>query len=151
METDGLTTANWLTLRLAFDSATLVLIWLVELVIYPVYTYLAGADFRRWHPLYTRRVTYVVLPLMVGQLALYAYCVFLNFSPVAILNLTFVLVIWAITFFAAVPLHTELDQAIDHRSTAARLGRVNRWRTALWTGVWLHTTAEFVYRIIYPG
>ncbi|MEL7161763.1 MAG: hypothetical protein AAFN92_13465, partial [Bacteroidota bacterium] len=73
MAADLLDARTLLGLRLAVDTAALVLIWLVQLVIYPAFLYYAEADFRGWHPVYTQRVTYVVLPVMLAQLALYAY------------------------------------------------------------------------------
>ncbi|MEL6803956.1 MAG: hypothetical protein AAFO91_09270, partial [Bacteroidota bacterium] len=58
--------AGW-QLRLVFDSAALVLIWLVQLVIYPSFLYMDKQDFLVWHPIYTRKVTWVVMPIMLGK------------------------------------------------------------------------------------
>ena len=60
-------------LRLAFDTGMLALIWLVQLIIYPGLAMYNDVNLRIWHPIYTKRVTLVVLPLMFGQLILSAY------------------------------------------------------------------------------
>lgn len=128
-------------LRLAVDTAALVLIWLVQLVIYPVFTYLGREDFRRWHPLYTRRVTLVVLPIMLSQVAIYGWLMLTGFQWDVVLNALLVAAAWAITFLGAVPLHAALDAAnlVDHRDMALRLNRVNAWRVRVWTLVWVVT------------
>lgn len=139
MATDFLDPTTQLALRMTFDTAALVLIWLVQLVIYPVFLELAAADFRRWHPVYTRRVTYVVLPVMFGQAILYAYLVFAAPGWEVVLNGLLVVAMWAVTFLTAVPLHAALDGPEEHLPLAKRLLAVNWWRTAGWTLIWLIT------------
>jgi hypothetical protein len=48
----------------------IVLIWLVQLVIYPAFASIAPERFARWHARYTRTVTWIVAPLMLGQAGL---------------------------------------------------------------------------------
>lgn len=139
MATDFPTADHLLSLRLVFDTAAVVLIWLVQLVIYPAFSRFTGPAFRVWHPVYTRRVTYVVLPIMLGQLALYVYLVAQQAVPVTVLNLGLIGVAWALTFFGAVPIHRRLDGPEDHLPAVKRLLRVNAARTAVWTIVWGHT------------
>lgn len=148
MATDLLDPTAQLALRLTFDTAALVLIWLVQMVIYPVFLEMAAADFRRWHPVYTRRVTCVVLPIMCGQAILYAYLVFTAPGWDVMLNGTLVVAMWIITFLTAVPLHTALDGPEEHLPLAKRLIAVNWWRTAGWTLIWgitvLHASGQMV-------
>ena len=118
------------------DTAALVLIWLVQLVIYPAFLHFHTEDFKRWHLVYTQRVTYVVLPVMLGQLALYCWLLLTALAWDVALNTTLVLIVWVITFFRAVPLHGALDTEADHLLPSARLLVVNWWRTGLWTVVW---------------
>lgn len=128
-----------LVLRLVFDTAALVLIWLVQLVIYPAYAYYPNADFRRWHPVYTRRVTLVVMPIMLGQVAVYLYALWCCPTWDVWTNASLISTVWAVTFFGAVPLHGKLDQAEDHLPPSTQLQRVNTSRTVLWTTVWVLT------------
>lgn len=136
-------------LRLTFDTATLVLIWLVQLVVYPVFRELTGTDFRRWHPVYTRRVTYVVLPIMLGQAALYAFLLLTAPRADVVVNLLLVVAMWAITFFRAVPLHAALDGPAEHRPLTEQLLRANAYRTAGWTMVWGVTVWRSVGAVVF--
>ncbi len=120
-----------------FDTAALVLIWLVQLVIYPAFLHFRNEDFKRWHLIYTRRVTCVVMPVMLGQLALYAWLLLTGPTWDVLLNSVLIFFTWAITFFRAVPLHGALDVDEDHLPLSARLLVVNWWRTGLWTAVWI--------------
>lgn len=140
MEIDGLTLFS---ARLITDTAALVLIWLVQLVIYPAFLHFQRAGFTVWHRAYTRRVTYVVLPIMLSQLGVYAYLLFHDFGLLLGVNTALILLVWTITFFRAVPLHGALDVAEDHLPLAAQLVAVNWWRTALWTTVWVVTLITF--------
>jgi len=131
------------TLRLLFDTAAVVLIWLVQLVIYPAFLHFQLETFRVWHPIYTRRVTFVVMPIMLGQLAVYAY-LFLNATGWDVgFNLALTLGAWMITFFQAIPLHSALDDTDDHLALSAKLVALNWWRTALWTTIWLVSLLVF--------
>ncbi len=138
--------AQLMALRLLFDTAALVLIWLVQLVIYPAFLHYHREGFRVWHPVYTRRVTYVVMPIMLGQLALYGWLVYLDGRWDLFLNLALVLVAWAITFLRAVPLHGALDAEAEHLPLVEKLIAVNWWRTGLWTLVWGITIGELLLR-----
>lgn len=144
MATDLLSETTALNLRLVFDTAALVLIWLVQLVIYPVFIELERTPFRRWHPVYTRRVSYAVMPIMLGQAGLYAWLTVTGASWWMISNALLVGLMWAITFFRAVPLHAALDGEEEHLPLAQELLRVNWWRTAGWSLVWGLTMIDCV-------
>lgn len=143
MATDFLDPATQSVLRIAFDTAALVLIWLVQLVIYPVFLEMEDAGFRRWHPVYTRRVTYVVMPIMLGQAALYAGLVITAPTLEVLLNGALVVAMWIVTFLTAVPLHAALDGPDEHLPLATRLLAVNWWRTAGWSVIWGVTVAGY--------
>ncbi|MEM6768990.1 MAG: hypothetical protein AAF597_00275 [Bacteroidota bacterium] len=142
MELDGVT-----VFRLAADTAALVLIWLVQLVIYPAFLYASTTDFQSWHPIYTSRVTLVVMPIMLSQLGLYGYLALINPSWDVWAGLVLVTLVWFITFWWAVPLHGQLDQSNDHLPLATQLIAVNWWRTALWSLVWGLTVVMVLMRL----
>jgi len=48
--------------RVAVDFGMLILIWLVQLIIYPSFQYSARESFIQWHEKYTGLITLVVLP-----------------------------------------------------------------------------------------
>ncbi|MEJ7637421.1 MAG: hypothetical protein WKF75_05360 [Singulisphaera sp.] len=58
-----------------------VLIWLVQVIIYPAFAEISPDRFVSWHAGYTRAVTWVVAPLMLGQVALLAWLAFVRPSP----------------------------------------------------------------------
>ncbi len=136
MEVDGLTL---IAARLVTDTAALVLIWLVQLVIYPAFLHFQKAGFAIWHRAYTRKVTYVVMPIMLSQVLVYGYTLYYDTSVLLALSTTMIAIAWAITFLRAVPLHGKLDLEKDHLPLAAQLVSVNWWRTILWSAVWLIT------------
>ena len=131
-----------ITLRLVVDTAALTLIWLVQLVIYPAFLHFQRAGFRVWHQAYTKQVTLVVMPIMLGQLAAYAYLLLSDQYWQLVVNMVLILLAWAVTFFRAVPLHGLLDREEDHLPLSAQLVSVNWWRTILWSMVWVVSILE---------
>lgn len=124
-------------LRLAFDTGILTLIWLVQLVIYPGLTRYSQSNLKSWHPIYSKRVTYVVLPLMLGQLVLSIYHAIIYLHPADIVHLVLILSAWAITFFKAVPLHQSIEDSNEGLETAIKLKDINKSRTAVWSITWI--------------
>ena len=114
----------------------LVVLWLVQLVIYPSFLRIEPGQLMVWHQVYTFRVSFVIIPLMLAQLAL---AVAAALSDTAIwldrLVLALVLVGWALTFFVSVPLHRRIDKGDLDLSTRQALIRTNWPRTILWTGI----------------
>jgi hypothetical protein len=120
-------------LKLLFDTSLFILIWMIQLVVYPSFLYFKELDFKRWHSSYTGRITMIVLPLMMGQFVLYARSMLLDFSSYNTAMLLAVLSIWGITFFVSVPLHQDLDQRKDSLASRMKLVKTNWMRTAIWT------------------
>ena len=56
-------------IRLLLDFGLMVLIWIVQLVIYPGLCYYKNEDLGKWHKIYTQRIGVIVGPLMIAQLA----------------------------------------------------------------------------------
>jgi len=125
------------SIALAFDTGVLTLIWLVQLVIYPSFLYYGKAELKRWHTVYTRRVSMVVLPLMIGQLGTAIYLVASSVDLISILHLLSILIAWIVTFLVAVPLHNAIDDDESLRKHVIRLIRANRYRTIAWTITWV--------------
>ena len=119
-------------LQIIVDFGLVVLTWLVQLVIYPSFLYYQKTDLDRWHPIYTKGITWVVLPLMVTQLFVSIYQCSISPDMYSIIYLLFVSTTWLVTFIWAVPLHS----AIENDSTPdilKRLVQVHTYRTVLWT------------------
>ncbi|TAI49803.1 hypothetical protein EW142_02110 [Flagellimonas allohymeniacidonis] len=128
--------------NLIFDSGTLVLVWLVQLVIYPSFAYYQKNDLIRWHRSYTKRVTYVVLPLMLGQLILCFFSIYLEVNIATLARLVMVLALWLTTFMVFVPLHSKIEESHQTDTIITKLKMKNWLRTALWTLLFLINFAD---------
>lgn len=131
-----------------FHFGLVVLIWLVQLVIYPSLRYADPQTFQVWHRRYTDRVSFVVVPLMIGQLGLATLRVGLQWNAPetmqlpAILVLTIIVGCWAATFLVSVPIHTELQERGWVPALIDQLIVTNWIRTGLWNAVFL---IDFLY------
>ncbi len=123
---------NLLLFRLLVDFGLVVLILLVQLIIYPSFTQMSAKDLKRWHPKYTRRITVVVLPLMLSQAILVSIQFINTFSYNTVISLLIVIALWALTFLQAVPLHSKIDRISNPIPPAKELVKVNRVRLFLW-------------------
>ena len=125
--------------QIATDLGVVVLIWLVQLVIYPSFMYYSRENLLRWHGRYTSAVTVVVMPLMLTQLALSGLVAYRQYCMWSVLHLSLVLCMWGITFLRAVPLHAKIDDSDEPHTAALQLVKVNWWRTLGWSTVFLIT------------
>ena len=115
------------------DFGMCVVLWLVQLVIYPSFLRVDSSDLLSWHKAYTFRVSFVILPLMFGQLVLVILSVREDPSILEWLAFVFVLVCWILTFFVSVPLHRKIEQNDMTRETRQKLIMTNWPRTILWS------------------
>ncbi|MEM1336624.1 MAG: hypothetical protein AAGF96_02685 [Bacteroidota bacterium] len=120
-------------LALVCDTGCLVLIWLVQRVIYPSFQFYNYQQLQQWHKKYTGLVTWIVLPLMVGQLVFAIRIVITYPYGIAIAKLLLVLGTWVMTFVIFVPLHRALETAIEQQVIVKKLVRKNWSRTIVWT------------------
>jgi DMSO reductase anchor subunit len=118
---------------LMVNASLMVLIWIVQLVVYPGFNYSSEADIKRWHPLYTVKITYIVLPLMVSQLGVCIYSVVHIASWQNLLLLALVVATWGVTFVVSVPLHAAIDRVADSTQARKKLVQTNWIRTIIWT------------------
>jgi hypothetical protein len=110
-----------------------VLIWLVQIIIYPAFAEIEPDRFARWHAGYTRAVTCIVAPLMLAQVALLAWLAIVRPRPRVLLAAGLVAVAWVATFALAVPAHDQLQANGLDRAVVARLVTGNWVRTVAWT------------------
>ena len=115
------------------------LIWFVQIVHYPLFARAAESGDRVWigyERAHQTRTTVVVMPLMLTELATAAWLALSR--PVGVDaglllgGLALLGVVWAATFFVAVPLHHRLSRGFDARAHRA-LVLTNWIRTAAWT------------------
>jgi hypothetical protein len=130
-------------IRLSVDSGLFVLIWLVQVIIYPSFSYIDPAKLDHWHQQYTRKILYFVGPLLFVQTAVIALQVL--FDPLVYMVDGLLLGgIWINTFFIAIPIHNAIDRGESLDKNILKLLRVNRWRAFLWTALLLLSVVRAV-------
>ena len=115
------------------DFGLLVLIWMVQLVVYPSFLHFREEDLLKWHSIYTGKIALLVIPLMLAQLILYMYKVITDPTLVHIIAIIIIAAIWALTFFVAVPLHDCINSGREVYNSSRKLVRINWFRTVFWT------------------
>jgi len=111
-------------------------IWMVQIVHYPLFAKVGAEDFGSYHTDHTRLISFVVLPLMIIEAGT---AVILAVQPprgvpswAAWTGLALVGLIWATTFLHSVPRHGLLAHGFDPR-VHAELVAGNWVRTLGWT------------------
>jgi len=112
------------------------LIWTVQLVHYPTFHYVDEARFRAFEAFHQRRISCVVLPLMMAEALTSLLLPWLSpdfvSKPLAFLGLAMVALAWLSTFLLQVPLHTALSSGFS-ADAARRLVTTNWVRTIAWS------------------
>lgn len=114
------------------------LIWVIQLVHYPSFHYIANLSSlqsNNFHQFHSSRISYIVIPLMLTELTtgiLLAFKANSEFLSWQSLNLFIIILIWATTFFIQVPHHNDLARSFTRPEVEA-LVKYNWIRTALWT------------------
>jgi hypothetical protein len=114
------------------------LIWTVQLVHYPGFHFVKETEALRFHEFHSSRITIVVLPLMVLELACAVLLLKQRFGTQDLwcwINLGTVLAVWVATFSVSVPIHNKLGVDASSWTTAVikTLVDTNWIRTVLWT------------------
>jgi len=125
------------------DFGLVVLIWLVQLIIYPSLLYYSEKDLGKWHDKYTSLISGFVIPMMIVQVSYHAYLLIINPNIIYVINFGSIIAIWAVTFFYAIPLHGNIAQGKYIRASLEKLIKINWYRTALWTQIFI------IYLLIY--
>lgn len=114
-----------------------VILWLVQLVIYPSFLVCDLSKLAEWHRAYTRRVGWVIIPIMFIQLPLLAWLNYQAPSGANLAALICVMACWGLTFGVSVPLHRKMDRGDTSSKTVQCLIRTNWPRTILWTAAFV--------------
>jgi len=112
-------------------------IWIVQAVHYPLFAAVGSDSFARYAAKHQRRITLVVAPLMIVELAT-AVALVAGMAPpgiplwMPISGLVLVGIVWISTAFVQVPLHRALGDRFDE-AVHARLVATNWIRTSAWS------------------
>ena len=108
-------------------------IWTIQIVHYPSFHYIDKLSFTNFHNFHERRISIIVMPLMLIELitsiALYIHNMW---SIIFALNLLIVGLIWCSTFFVQVPIHSILSEKKD-KNLIEKLVNTNWIRTFCWS------------------
>jgi hypothetical protein len=111
------------------------LIWTIQLVHYPLFSYANPETFAQMHAAHSARISLIVMPVMILELGA---AIFLVMQPPAVpawaawLSLALVGVAWLTTALFSVPAHGQLAQSFDTTAHHA-LVTTNWLRTIAWT------------------
>ena len=109
------------------------LIWMVQLVHYPLFAKVGVEQFRHYHALHSRQMTWIVAPLMLVELVTAVLSVAGGRRELwLLLSLLPLAFVWLATWRVQIPLHHKLSAAFDPE-THRRLVSTNWWRTGAWT------------------
>ena len=120
----------WQLAQLLVSAAIFSFIWFVQLVHYPFFQFVAQQDFSQAMLEHQRRISYLAMPLMLAELAITSYQVFMQQREVVLLLL--VAIVWASTALLQVPRHRQLERGKD-LSVIRSLVATNWIRTVAWS------------------
>ncbi len=119
--------------NLAISWGLMILIWLVQLIIYPGFHRIPSEVFISYHRWYVIRISAVVLPLMVAELILTIWWILSDaYSPISLSAGFLVAIVWLSTFVLQVPIHNRLKAGKD-KKRIQRLVATNWIRTVAWS------------------
>lgn len=122
-----------LTLEIFITFFLTGLIWTIQRVHYPSFIYIDNKDYLDFQYFHMRRITQIVAPLMLTELALSLVNLYKSsFEALFIINTALVVLIWLNTFFWNIPLHKKLT--LKKEPLIIKELVISNWpRTILWT------------------
>jgi hypothetical protein len=119
--------------NLAVSWGLLLLIWLVQIIIYPNFERIPAAEFVEYHSWYVKRIGSIVGPMMIVEaVGLVCWLYRDHYSPPGLIAAVLVLIIWLSTFTLQVPMHKRL--AREKNETVIRHLVNSNWiRTIAWS------------------
>jgi hypothetical protein len=119
--------------HVAISWGLLVLIWLVQIIIYPGFSRITQARFTDYHRWYAVRIGIFVVPLMLSEvIALAAWCWSGRDPLLWSIAAAAVAVVWLSTVALQVPIHRRLQHGKDG-ALIRRLVATNWIRTVAWS------------------
>ena len=119
--------------RLALDVGLLVLIWMIQLIVYPSFLFYTAKELIAWHKMYTKAIALIVIPLMLGQLGIAIYQVFLLQNTYTLTSIVLVVFLWGITLLKFAPMHQQISEGNTHVQLLKKLVQINWIRALIWT------------------
>ncbi len=111
------------------------LIWTIQIVHYPLFTFVGKTEFPEYHMHHSFRISWIVIPVMLMELVSTILLAWMDQSGSKFWNFLgvfFVIVVWLSTFLLSVPEHSILGNGWNQNSIY-RLVATNWVRTIAWT------------------
>ena len=118
--------------RLVLDVGLLVLTWMIQLIVYPSFLFYKAKELVTWHKIYTKTIALIVIPLMLGQLGITIYQVFLVQNTFTFTSIVLVVFLWGITLLKFAPMHQQISEGNTHIQLLKKLVQNNWIRTIIW-------------------
>lgn len=115
------------------DFGLVVLIFMVQLTIYPSFLHFKRENLVNWHKIYTGRIALIVAPLMIIQLllSLYTFVIEINiYNSIVLIAIT---AVWISTMLQFVPIHGKISRSTHSVEDLEKLVFKNWIRVFLWT------------------
>ncbi len=134
--------------NLALSWGLMLLIWLVQIIIYPTFERIPAVAFVEYHRWYVKRIGAIVGPLMIVEAAGLVYWLYWDpYSPPGIIAASLVLIIWLSTFTLQVPLHNRLARK-KNEVVIRKLVNSNWIRTTAWSAKAVVVSGAIVYQAV---
>ena len=121
-----------MAIHLAVSWGLLLLIWLVQVIIYPGFHRIPSGDFIGFHRWYVLRISRFVLPLMAAELVMTTTWLLGANALVPAISALLVAIVWLSTLLLQVPIHNRLKSGKDEM-LIRRLVATNWIRTISWS------------------
>ena len=117
--------------NIVVNSVLVGIILITQFITYPLFKFI-DFDFKKYHKAYTKRMGYVVAPLMIIELLLVMKITAQHYSnDIIILISILTLIIWLSTFFIQVPVHNSVSKKIAQNQIVFLI-KSNYIRTFCW-------------------
>ena len=131
--------------RLLLDFGLCILIWMVQLIVYPSFTFYNNTQLLTWHKTYTKAIALIVIPLMLGQLGIAIYQVFLAQNSYTLVSIVLVVFLWGITLLKFAPMHQQISEGNTQIQLLKTLVQTNWIRTIIWTLLFVLSSASVLF------
>tara|TARA_Y100000814_G_C12316754_1_gene396871 strand:- start:766 stop:1146 length:381 start_codon:yes stop_codon:yes gene_type:complete len=107
------------------------LILTTQIVNYPLFLKVNQNSFTSYHQFYVKRISLIVVPVMLLELIISFYLFYSYPTALTILSFIILIMIFLSTFFIQVPIHGSIEIFADN-NLFLKLIRTNWIRTVLW-------------------
>ena len=115
------------------DCSLLILIWIVQLTIYPSFQFMSSEQLIQWHAKYTERMKWIAGPLILLQTTIVSLQIVQETSAIHKLSGCVVGITWILTYFVSIPLHRTISQYGACPVALKKLEHTNWYRTICWS------------------